>query len=158
MNKRILVLSLIFCFFLIGVTNAAMPTIKADSTNYDINRGLYILDGNVYIESKNRVVTAGHAEVSVDNFEVWGTGGISFRQDDIHFTGGSVYVYGKQTRAEIAGGVDFERTGVSITSDGAEYNWKTKVATFKGNVHVNDNGKAWQGDTVSYNVITNTFL
>ncbi|MDL2281093.1 organic solvent tolerance protein OstA [Selenomonadales bacterium OttesenSCG-928-I06] len=158
MNKRILVLCLVFCFLLAGIANAAMPTIKADKTYYDINTGLYVLDGNVYIESKNRVVTAGHAKVSVDNFEVWGTGGITFKQDDIHFKGGSVYVYGKNKRAEIAGGVDFERTDVHITSDSAEYNWKSKVAIFKGNVNVNENGNTWQSDSVSYNVISNTFL
>ncbi|MBP2659902.1 MAG: OstA family protein, partial [Firmicutes bacterium] len=82
-----------------ATTLAAKPTITADQQYFDINTGLYVLNGNVYIQVKNRVITADQAKVNMGSLEVWGSGNITVKQDDILFTADSVYVYGAQDRA-----------------------------------------------------------
>ncbi|MBP2649670.1 MAG: lptD 3 [Firmicutes bacterium] len=134
------------------------PVIQADSTYYDINTGLYVLNGNVYVQVKNRTITANQARVSVGSLEVWGSGGVTVCQDDIQFSGDSVYVYGAQDRAVVDGGVSFSRTGLSITADKAEFNWRSKVGVFSGNVTVNQSGNLWTTDSLTYNVETNSIL
>ena len=140
-----------------GLTEAAKPVITADTTYFDASTGLYVLDGNVRIEVRNRVMTAGHAKVSMSSMEVWGTGGVTFKKGQYHFAGGSVYVYGKKNYAKIDGGVDFFTPDLHITSDRAEYNWETSTGTFSGNVHVTQNGQSWTADTVVYNIDKNEF-
>ncbi|MBP2645753.1 MAG: OstA family protein [Firmicutes bacterium] len=117
-----------------------------------------MLSGNVYLQVKNRIITANQAKVSVGSLEVWGSGGVTVTQDDICFTGDSVYVYGAQDRAEIDGGVSFSRTGLVITANKAEFNWRSKIGTFSGNVTVNQNGNVWTTNSLQYNVETNTIL
>jgi lipopolysaccharide export system protein LptA len=59
----------------------------------------------------------------------------------------------------IEGGADFQRPDLQITSDKVDYNWKTKVAVFKGNVKVMQSGLAPVGsDIVKYNVETKEFI
>lgn len=160
MKNRLLALTLLALFLLSGLALAApaKPVIKADKTYYDINSGLYILKGNVHIEARGRVITAGMARVSIASLEIWGSGGVTVTQDDIYFSGDSVYVYGLQDRAAIDGGVTLRRTGLTITADRAEFNWKSKIGVFTGNVTVTRDGKSWTTDTLTYNVGTNTIL
>ncbi|WP_371370668.1 LptA/OstA family protein [Sporomusa aerivorans] len=158
MRYKILVSTLLVLFLLTGISAAAKPTITADRTYFDINTGLYVLNGNVYIQVGNRVITAGQAKVNPATLEVWAAGGITVTQDDIYFTGNSVYVYGTKDRATIDGGVNLSRDGLSITADNAEFNWHSKIADFKGNVQVTQNGNSWSADSASYNVKTNCFL
>jgi lipopolysaccharide export system protein LptA len=154
-----LILLLAFCVIVAGTSLvSANPIIRADQTYFDINTGLYILKGNVYIEVKDRIITAGMARVSVSSLEVWGSGGIKVTQGDISFTGDSVYVYGSQDTAKIDGGVNFSRTGLSIHANKAEFNWKTKVGVFTGNVTITQNGRSWTTDSVRYNVQTNSIV
>ncbi|MDF2571286.1 MAG: lptD 1 [Sporomusa sp.] len=156
-NKIFLSTFLIF-ILLTGIASAAKPIITADRTYFDINSGLYILNGNVYIEVRDRVITAGQARVNPTTLEVWGTGGITVNQRDIAFTGDSVYVYGSKAQAKIDGGVNLSRPGLSISADNADFNWRTRVAVFNGNVRISQGSNNWTADCISYNVDTNSFL
>ncbi|HWR43892.1 LptA/OstA family protein [Sporomusa sp.] len=156
-NKIFLSTLLIF-ILLTGVASAAKPIITADRTYFDINSGLYILNGNVYIEVRDRVIMAGQARVNPTTMEVWGTGGISVQQRDINFTGDSVYIYGSKAQAKIDGGVNLSRSGLSINADNVDFNWRTRVAVFNGNVQVSQGSNNWSADSVSYNVDSNSFL
>ena len=61
--------------------------------------------------------------------------------------------------AMIEGGADFQRTDLQITSDKVDYNWKSKVAVFKGNVKVIQPGLATvSSDSIKYNVETKEFV
>ena len=158
-NKLVIfILVALTLFFATGISFAAKPIIKADTQYLDPSTGLYILKGNVYIEVGNRIITADQAKVDMTSLEVWGSGGINLTQDDIQFTGDSVYVYGTQSRAVIDGGVSLARTDLRITADKVNFNWSNKVATFTGNVSVVQNGNAWTAETVNYNVEANSIL
>lgn len=137
---------------------SAKPVIKADQTYFDVNTGLYVLNGNVTVIVGNRTITAGQAKVSMATLEVWGSGGITLTQDDIYFSGDSIYVYGVQKRAKIDGGVVFKRTGLTIEANNVSYCWDTKLAVFSGNATVTQDGMSpVTSDTVTYNVGTGTF-
>ena len=96
--------------------------------------------------------------VNPATFEVWGSGGITVTQDDIYFTGDSVYVYGVKDRAKIDGGVNLSRNGLTISADSVDFNWRTRIAVFNGNVQVSQDGGNWSANSVSYNVDSNSFL
>jgi lipopolysaccharide export system protein LptA len=155
-----LLVALLALFLLTGIANAApaKPVIKADKTYFDINTGLYVLKGNVHIEARGRVITAGTARVSIASLEVWGSEGVTVTQGDIYFTGDSVYVYGMKDRAKIDGGVTFTRTGLTVTADQAEFNWRSKIGVFTGNVRVTRDNNTWTADKLTYNVDTNTIV
>ncbi|MDT8903040.1 OstA-like protein [Anaeroselena agilis] len=158
--RNILILFLavaVLAFGFAATAHAAKPVIKADNTSFDFAQGMYILKGNVTVETNNRVITAGEAKVKVLTLEVWGEGGITLKQDDTYFTGDSVYVNGPQNSATIKGGVTFKRGGVYITADAADFNWQTKQGIFRDNVKIDDNGRQIETDWLSYNVATNTY-
>ncbi|MDU4959792.1 MAG: organic solvent tolerance protein OstA [Sporomusaceae bacterium] len=158
MKKRAAMLTLAFILLLSNAVFAAMPVIKADSTYYDPGAGVYVLQGNVTIETEKRTFTADQAKVSLGSFEVWGTGGITVAEGDIFFSGGSVYVYGKSHTAQIDGGLHFSRSDIDIVADRAEYNWKTKLAQFSGNVKITQAGTVTNTDSASYSFRTNQLL
>ena len=158
MKAKILTFTLLICLLFTATAMAAKPIIKADQQYFDMNTGLYMLNGNVYIEIKNRIITASQAKVSLSTFEVWGSGGITVTQDDIYFTGDSVYVHGTSDRATIEGAINFSRTNIKITADRVDYNWRDKDAVFNGNVHVSQNNNYFTADSVKYNIETNTIL
>lgn len=157
MKTKVLLLSALL-LLLLTATVAAKPVITADSTYFDINSGHYVLNGNVRVEVGSRIITAGNARVSLTSREVWGYDGITVTQDDIYFTGDSVYVEGGRRSAQIDGSVNFSRSDLQISANQATYNWKTKLATFNGNVRVTQNGSTWTADSVEYNINTNTIL
>lgn len=155
MKGRIfLICALITILFTTAVYASSAPVISADRQYFDVASGLHVLSGNVHIEHKGRIVTAGEAKTNL--IEVWGSGGVTFTQDDIHFSGNSVYVYFPSNTAQIDGNVNFSRSGISITADRVNFNWQTKTAVFTGNVQVTQNGSSWTADSVSYNVNANT--
>lgn len=156
--SRLFLSTLLLFILLTGTASAAKPVITADRTYFDINTGLYVLNGNVYIEIKNRTITAGQAKVNPVTLEVWGSGGITVKQRDIYFTGDSVYVYGTKDHAKIDGGVSLSRDNLSISAESVDFNWRTRVAVFTGNVRVTEGGTNWTADSVSYNVDQNCFL
>lgn len=155
-TKILLVTALLLLLLTTAV--AAKPVITADHTYFDINSGHYVLNGNVRVEAGNRIITAGKARVSMTSREVWGYDGITVTQNDIYFTGNSVYVQGSLRTARIDGSVNFSRAGLQISASQADYNWKTKRAIFRGNVRVAQNGNTWTADSVEYNIKTNAIL
>lgn len=156
MKPKIILIALLTLFLLPGIVCAsAKPIITADKTYFDVDSGLYVLKGNVYVEARGRIITAGMAKVSVGSLEVWGYGGVTVTQGDISFTGDSVYVYGAKDTAKIDGGVSFSRTGLTVTADQAEFNWRSKIGVFSGNVTVTQDGGTWTADRAVYNVATN---
>lgn len=158
MKTKIFLFTLLLMFLFAGTTLAAKPTITADQQYFDINTGLYVLNGNVYIEVKNRVITAGQAKVNMSSLEVWGTGGITVNQDDISFTADKVYVYGSQDHAVVEGNVIFSRGNLKVTANQVDYNWRDKIAVFSGNVQIRQNDSLVTTDTAKYNIATDTFL
>lgn len=158
MKKSKILLFMLAALLIMTTTALAKPIIKSDSNYFDINTGRYILEGNVYIETGSRIITAGKAQVSITSLEVWGQGGVTVKQDDILFHGDSVYVYGGNKTASIDGGVSLERGGLSISANSVQYNWGTKIAGFSGNVAVNDHGNAYSADYVEYDMNANKIL
>ncbi|MBQ8682819.1 MAG: organic solvent tolerance protein OstA [Selenomonadales bacterium] len=156
-TKSILILVLLFTL-LCSIASAARPSVTADDSYFDPNRGQYILTGNVVITIGDRTITANSARFSPITMEVWGDDGVSLSQGDIHFSGGTVYVNGPERTAYIEGGSSFSRDGLAISSDSAAFCWKSKLATFSGNVTINQNGSTWTSDYQEYDVETNTLL
>ncbi|OAM96321.1 Lipopolysaccharide export system protein LptA [Pelosinus fermentans] len=158
MNHKILLSLILLLCLLVSTTTAfaAKPIINADNTYYDVNTGLYMLQGNVYIEVANRIITAGQAKVSLSSLEVWGSDGITLSQDHIYLTAGSVYVYGRQNKAMLDGGVTFKQPNLTITSDTANFNWRTKLGIFNGQVQITQGDNTWSADSVTYNIEANT--
>lgn len=159
MKYRTTILLLVIGLFLgfAAPVQAAKPVIKSDNSYFDFTRGVYVLKGNVSVEVSNRLITAGEAKVSVVSLEVWGTGGITLTQDDIRFAGDSVYVNGSRHNAAMSGDVSFQRGGLAITADEADYNWQTKQGTFRNNVRIDDNGQIIAADRVAYDIATNSY-
>lgn len=159
---RYLVLA-VFLFGILcqGITSAeaadTKPVIKADKSYYDINSGLYILNGNVYIEIRNQKITAGQAKASLSTMEIWGNGGVTFTQDDMYLTAGNVRVISAQSRALIEGSVNFSRGDLTIMADRAELNWDKKLARFEGNIKLTKGGKVDTTEILIYNIETNTW-
>lgn len=159
MKSKILAFTLLVILLCTATALAGKaPIIKADQQYLDINTGCYMLNGNVYIETGSRIITAGQAKVSVATLEVWGSGGITVTQDDIYFTGDNVYVYGSQNRATITGNINFSRTNTKITADQVSYSWQDKIATFSGNAHVTQNDHSYTANDLKYDLTTNTIL
>ncbi|WP_215829846.1 LptA/OstA family protein [Pelorhabdus rhamnosifermentans] len=154
MIKKITLLMLLLCVLLTS-TALAKPIITADKTYFDVATGLYNLVGNVYIEVGNRIITAGQAKVNMASMEVSGSGGITVTQDDIKFSGDNVFVYGTASKAEVNGNIIFVRSGLSITSDQATFNWKTKQAVFTGNVQVIQGNDSKTYNSVTYDIVAN---
>jgi lipopolysaccharide assembly outer membrane protein LptD (OstA) len=81
------------------------------------------------------------------------------QQEDVTFRGERVYVVLDNNAAMIEGGTDFQRPNLQITSDRVDYNWKTRIAEFKGNVKViREGGLLELLDPVKYNVKTKEFV
>ena len=156
--KRFWAILLLLVFLPTTGALAAKPIIRSDQQYLDPTTGLYVLKGNVYIETSNRIITAGEARVDMVGMEVWGNGGITLKQDDISFSGDSVYVYGTKKQADITGKVRFARNGLSIESDQVVYNWQTKRAVFSGNVLIRQNSTETSVARAVYHVIDNVFL
>jgi len=158
MKAKILILTLLGILLFSATAMAAKPIIRADKQHFDIHTGLYMLNGNVYLEVKNRIITAGQAKVSIASFEVWGSGGITVTQGDIYFTGDSIYVHGTSDQATIEGNINFSRTNIKITADRVDYNWRDKNAVFNGNVQITQDDNSFSADSLKYNLETNTIL
>lgn len=153
LKKFNLILIFFAVFMLLASTClAAKPIIESDSNYFDVNTGKYYLEGNVYVKTGRREITADKAQVSVTSLEVWAQGNIKLIQDGILFTGQDLYVVGRRSTAYIKGGIDFERDGLSITADAGEFNWDTKVAVFNGNVKMTNGDETSTTDTLSYDM------
>ena len=132
---------------------------RADKQYYDVETGQYVISGNIMINVENGLIAGEKAQVKLSTLEFWGTGGWMLKQYDVTFKGESAYVVFGKDVAMIEGGADFQRSDLQITSDKVDYNWKTKVAVFKGNVKVIQPGLIPVGyDLVKYNVETKEFI
>lgn len=158
LRKFHFLLPILTLLLLLPASVFAKPVISSDSNYFDINTGRYILDGNVYVKTGDREIRAEHAQVSIVSLEVWGQGGVTVTQGDILFTGDTVYVSGRNKSATISGGIDFERTALSIKAESVVFNWGTKIAEFSGNISVNDHGNAYTADTLRYDIRANQIL
>lgn len=155
MKCKIFFIFLMLTTLLTNIAFAAMPLITADKQYFDVDSGLHILSGNVHIEHNGRIITAGEAKTNL--VEIWGSGGVTFTQDDLYFTGNTVYVFFPSHQAQISDGVSLSCTGLKITADKVDFNWDTKIATFSGNVNILQNGNSWTADNAKYNVLTRLF-
>ncbi len=135
--------------------DASTPVVKSDSRTFNPLTATYNLKGNVYVEIGSQIITADEATVSLLSLEVHGKGNIKLNNNDISFSSNSVDVYGTQSTAYCIGNCVFAQANTKITADQGSFNWKTKIATFDGNVIVNDTPKS---GTIKYNVITKEFL
>ncbi|BBB92202.1 MAG TPA: LptA/OstA family protein [Methylomusa anaerophila] len=160
MKRKVFVALVLFLFTFTSIAAVALakPIIKADTTYYDINTGLYVLKGNVYVEVKDRIITAGVARVSMGSLEVWGSEGITLTQGGISLVADRVHVYGTENRAVIDGNVNFKQTDLTIVADKADFDWRTKLGVFSGNVQITQGNSSWSADSATYNVETNTLL
>jgi lipopolysaccharide export system protein LptA len=155
MKCKIFSIFLVLTILLTNIAFAAMPLITADKQYFDVDSGLHVLTGNVHIEHNGRMITAGEAKTNL--VEIWGSGGVAFTQDDLYFTGNTVYVFFPSHQAQICDGVNLSCAGLKITADKVDFNWDTKMATFSGNVSILQNGNSWTADNANYNVITRLF-
>jgi len=155
MKRKISFIFLMLAILLTNIAFAATPIITADKQYFDVNSGMNVLSGNVHIEYKGRIVTAGEAKTNL--IEIWGSGGVTFTQDSLYFTGNTVYVYFPSHKAQISDGVALSCTGLKITADKVDFNWDNKIATFSGNVSILQNDNSWTADNANYNVATGQF-
>lgn len=147
----VVMFSILACLVAIASAN---PIIRADKTYFDVNTGLHVLNGHVNIEVRDRIITAGQAKISLSSLEVWGSGGITLTQGDIYLVADSVYVIGAQNKALIEGNITFKRSNLAVIADKAEFDWKTKLGVFSGNVQVTQSGNTWRGASATYNFVT----
>ncbi len=128
--------------------------IQSDTRTFDIMKGIYDLNGNVFVQlpahDKTLTIKGDRTKVHFYQMEVHGNGNITLIYDDLNFKCDTVDVYHKQRTAFIAGNLNFVDGDTKITADKGSFNWKTKLASFEGNVTLN--GKPQQG-TLTYHVI-----
>lgn len=140
--------------------SAAKPNVTADSKYFDISSGCYVLTGNVRVEIGERIITADKAMVNLLSMEVTGEGHINLisTEDDITFSGDSVTVIGRETRALVTGHASFQQGETAISSEAAFYNWGTKLADFRQKVRLTLNGNKTKHDSLTYHVIDRTVV
>jgi len=155
MKCKIFFIFLVLATLLTNIAFAAVPIITADNQYFDVNSGLHVLSGNVRIEHKGRIITAGEAKTNL--VEIWGSGGVTFTQGDLYFTGNTVYVYFPNHKAQISDGVTLSYAELKITADKVDFDWNSKIAAFSGNVNILQDGNSRSADTANYNVITRLF-
>ena len=158
---RIMLVALLVMVALISTSYAAVNNkyFRADKQYFDIETGQYVVSGNIVINVENGFIAGEKAQVKLSTLEFWGTGGWMLKQYDVTFKGDSAYVVFGKDIAMIEGGADFQRPDLQITSDKVDYNWKSKVAVFKGNVKVIQPGLAIvSADSIKYNVETKQFV
>ena len=155
----ILVALLLFAFSASSFAAVNNKYFRADKQYFDVETGQYIISGNIVIHLNNGFIAGDNARVKLSTLEFWGTGGWTLKQDDVTFKGDSAYVVFGKNVAMIEGGANFQRLDLQITADSVDYNWKTKIAEFKGNVKVIQPGQVPVGsDTIRYNVETKEFV
>jgi lipopolysaccharide export system protein LptA len=128
--------------------------IQSDVRTFDIMKGVYDLQGNVFVQfparDKTLTIKGDRTAVHLYKMEVHGKGNITLIYDELDFKCDTVDVYHKGRTAYVNGNIQFQHGDTNITADKGQFNWKTKLATFEGNVHVNG---APQAGKVTYNII-----
>lgn len=132
----------------------AEPVIRSDSRTFNPLKGIYNLQGNVFVQfparDKTLTITGDATQVYLYAMEVHGQGNINLSYDDLNFKCDKVDVYHSDSTAYVTGNLVFTQAANRITADKGTFNWKTKLAEFDGNVTVN--GQPHNG-VLSYDVI-----
>lgn len=127
--------------------------IQSDTRTFDIMKGIYDLNGNVHVQlparDKTLTIKGDRTKVHFYAMEVHGSGNILLLYDDLTFNCDTVDVYHKDRTAYVKGNLQFKHGKTKISADSGTFNWKTKLATFTGNVKVNGQS---QSGTITYNV------
>ena len=162
MKKLRIILVTMFLIFCISSTSFAAVNNKyfrADKQTFDPESGLYTITGNIVINVGSGTIMGDKAQVKLSTLEFFGTGGWLLKQEGVTFRGERVYVVFNKSVAMIEGGGDFERDNLRIIADQVDYNWKTKVADFRGNVKVIQTGVVSEmSNSIKYNVETGKFV
>lgn len=157
--KKLLLLIIALVVFIPSFCLAAEPVIKSDTRTFNPLTGIYDLQGNVYVQipanDSMLTITGDQTMVSLYKLEVHGQGNITLVYDDLKFHCDKVDVYNKNRTAYVTGNCNFVNGAVSINADSGSFNWKTKLASFEGNVKVNG---VPQKEAITYNVITQSFV
>lgn len=158
MKKLIILITALF-MFLPSLALAAEPVIKSDTRTFNPITGVYDLQGNVYVQFPAHdtmlTITGDQTMVSLYKLEVHGQGNITLTYDDLKFHCDKVDVYHKTRTAYVTGNCSFVTGAVIISADKGSFNWKTKLASFEGNVKVNG---VPQKEAVTYNVLNKSFV
>jgi len=157
MRKKLL--ALIMTLLLIPSVCFAETIITSDVRTFDVMKGIYNLQGHVFVQfpvdNSNMTITGDATKVYLYQMEVHGQGNITLKFNDIKFACDKVDVISKERTAYLNGNMNFKSDNLSITSDSGSYCWKTKLATFIGNVKVNGEAKP---DNIQYNMVTKKFV
>ena len=157
--KKFLLALVMALMMLPSLCFAADPVIKSDIRSFNPLKGIYDLQGHVFVQfpahDTTLTITGNTTQVYLYKMEVHGQGNITLSFGEMSFKCDKVDVYHSDRTAYVEGKCKFKDGKVSITSDKGSYCWKTKLASFQGNVKVN--GKAHKGD-VTYNVMTKKFI
>ena len=150
---------LILCITATTFAAVSNKYFRADKQTFDPETGLYTISGNIVINVGSGTIMGDRAQVKLSTLEFFGTGGWLLQQEGVNFRGKSVYVVFNNSVAMIEGGADFQHANLQITSDKVDYNWKSKIAEFKGNVKVIQTGVVSEmPGSVKYNVETKEFI
>lgn len=156
---RTFLLALLLCLIILPESCLAEPIIKSDNRTFDITKGIYDLQGHVFVQFPVKdvpiTITGDTTKVYVYQQEIHGAGNIKLAFDDINFTCDKVDVYPKEKLAYLKGNLFFNDKKLTITSTAGKYCWQNKLATFEGNIKVN--GKP-QGNFLQYNIATHSII
>ena len=136
--KKFLLTILMLLMLIPSLCFAVEPTIKSDTRTFNPLKGIYDLQGHVFVQ-----------------FPAHDTLLITLSFGEMSFKCDKVDVYHSDRTAYVEGNCNFQDTGTTITADKGSYCWKTKLASFQGNVKVN--GQPHAGD-IGYNVITKKLI
>lgn len=157
--KKLLILITAIIMLIPSLCLAAEPVIKSDTRTFNPLTGVYDLQGNVYVQFPAHdtmlTITSDQTMVSLYKLEVHGQGNITLTYDDLKFHCDKVDVYHKARTAYVTGNCSFINGATSISADKGSFNWKTKLASFEGNVKVNG---IPQQNPVTYNVVNKSFV
>ena len=153
--KKFLLTILMLLMLIPSLCFAVEPTIKSDTRTFNPLKGIYDLQGHVFVQFPAHdtllTITGDNTKVHLYQMEVHGQGNITLSFGEMSFKCDKVDVYHSDRTAYVEGNCDFKDDGMLITADKGSYCWKTKLASFQGKVKVN--GKAYKNDVV-YNVMT----
>lgn len=158
MKFKTKILAIIFMLILIPITCFADFSVKSDYKDFDFTTGVYNLSGNVTVQfpvqNETMTVVADKAKVELYQQQVHSSGNVKLQWGALSFACAKVDVFHQERTAYMEGGLVFDANGQHITSSSGTYCWKTKIATFSGNVVHNGTPK---GNSLTYDFNNNSF-
>ena len=133
-------------------------SIEAQEKSFNIFSLVYTLKGDVHIRHKNRAIRSDFAEYKLTSQEVKARGNIEFSDNNFSATCDELYAPTRADRVDLIGNVTFQKGNITVHADRASFNWKSKIATFEGNVNANHNGEIKDSQYLQYNVATGQFI